>query len=336
MVTAGNTFRVYDTGIESQAHGDHHHNYEYQPGLTKVAYRAKHPGHVVTHGGNTVLFGDGDGSIQVIPTEQIGSSVAPVQRSRTNDPHHGVAVTLEDGTLLSTQGTEDARSVVQARKGDKVIAKTSDCPGVHGEAVARGGAVAFGCENGPVVFHDGTFHKIKAKDPFARTGNLAATHDSPVVLGDYKVKKDAELERPTRVALINTQTEKMNLVDLGSPYWFRSLARGPHGEAMVLTYDGKLALIDPQKGTITKRIPVVAPWKEKKDWQQPGPIVQVAGEQAYVTDAARKQLIVVDLKNGKVTKRHQLSTTPLEMAVTTGAPAEEKEGKDGEHQGHDH
>lgn len=34
MVSDGDTFRVFDTGIELQAHGDHDHAYTYNPGLT--------------------------------------------------------------------------------------------------------------------------------------------------------------------------------------------------------------------------------------------------------------------------------------------------------------
>lgn len=338
MVTTGNAFRVFDTGIESQAHGDHHHNYEFQPGLTKVSYPAQHPGHVVVHGGRTALFGDGDGSVQLIPTEQVGSDVAPVQRTRTKAPHHGVAVALDDGTLLTTHGTEKSRSTVQARRGGRIIDQTTTCPGVHGEAVAHDDAVVFGCENGATVFRDGAFHPIKAKDTYARIGNLAATPQSPVVLGDYKVQPDAELERPTRISLLDTRTDNIRLVDLGSSYAFKSLARGPGGEGLVLTYDGRIAVVDVTSGKVTKRIPAISPWKEPKDWQDPAPSLEVEGDRAYVTDTAKNQLVVIDLRSGKATQRHALSKTPVEIAVTTGSSpdVEETEVEGGRHEGHDH
>ncbi|WP_233542807.1 hypothetical protein [Kocuria tytonis] len=60
-------------------------------------------------------------------------------------------------------------------------------------------------------------------------------------------------------------------VALGSHYWFRSLARGPRGEGLVLTYDGTLNVIDQDTGAVTAKIDVVQPRQEKADWQQPGP-----------------------------------------------------------------
>lgn len=336
LVTDGDRFTVYDTGIEVQPHGDHAHAYTYAPGLTQVSYPSKKAGHVVAHAGRTVLFGDGDGSILSVATEDLGNGSAPTQRSKTKAAHHGVAVALADGSLLHTEGTEDARSTVTVTKDGKTLGTTDDCPGVHGEATAQadrsGDVVVLGCENGPVVWRGGSFHKVPVKDAYARSGNLAGSDDSPVVLGDYKVDKDAETEHPTRVSLIDTRNDSVRLVELGSTYWFRSLARGPEGEALVLTADGKLVVIDPDKGTISKRIPVISAWKEPAEWQDAGPSIKVVGERAYVTDPAKKQLVVVDLASGAVLKRHTLPTAPVEIAVTDGKPA----GKHDEHAGHAH
>ncbi|MCA1387108.1 hypothetical protein I6F34_40800, partial [Bradyrhizobium sp. BRP05] len=41
--------------------------------------------------------------------------------------------------------------------------------------------------------------------------------------------------------------------------------------------------------------PVIEPWKEKDEWQEPGPILKVAGNTAYVTDAEAQKLVAVDL-----------------------------------------
>ncbi|GAB48040.1 hypothetical protein [Mobilicoccus pelagius] len=250
------------------------------------------------------------------------------------------------GSLFTTQGTEESRSVVQVRRGSKVLAQTSNCPGSHGEATAaptaRGDVVVMGCENGPVVFRDGTFHKVPVKGSYARTGNLAGHDRSPIVLGDHKVDKDAEpVERPTRVSLVDTRTATAKLVDLGSAYWFRSLARGPRGEGLVLTYDGRLRVIDVEKGEVTASIPVISPWKEKDDWQEPGPAVKVAGDRAYVTDAEKRSVTVVDVPSRTVVARYGLPATPVEIAVTTGRPQESAAAKPegaghGDTHGHGH
>lgn len=335
MVTDSDTFRVYDAGIQTQRHGDHKHNYEYAAGLTEVSYAAPKAGHVVLHEGLTTLFADGTGDIQVIDSTKIADPQAKVEKYRTDDPHHGVAMELSDGTLFTTQGTSEARSVIQVKKGDTVVAETRDCPGSHGEAVAqptvKGDVVAVGCHNGPVILRDGAFHKVPVKDAYARSGNLFGTPTSPIILGDYKVDKAAELERPTRIAFIDTRADTLSLVDLGSSYWFRSLARGPKGEALVLTYDGTLNILDPATRRVVRKVPVIAPWMEKTDWQEPGPAVKVAGSNAYVTDAEKRKLSIVDIPAGKVTHQFDLAHTPVEIAVVTGqaeAP--------GDHAGHGH
>lgn len=323
VVADGDVFRVFDAGIENVPHGDHGHAYESTPGLTDATYAAPHAGHAVPHGGTTAFFADGDGSVQLVPTAQIGSDVAPVQRFSSQAPHHGVAVAVEDG-LLVTHGTEEARSEVRlVDDAGAVLASTTDCPGVHGEAAAapdgEGDVVLFGCENGPVVFRDGEFHKVAAPDAYARTGNAAGHPESPVVLTDYKTDPDADpVERPTRVALVDTRTDRLRLVDLGSSYWFRSLARGPEGEGVVLTYDGSLTVVDEESAKVTARIPVIAPWQEKDDWQEPGPVLRVVGDTAFVTDAERRELVVADLTSGEVVARHALEHAPTEMVAVTG------------------
>jgi len=325
MVSDSDVFRVHDTGLDAQEHGDHYHYRESAPELTDVTFDASHAGHVVVHNGKTTLFGDGDGSIKTFDSEALKDGTPETKETSTENPHHGVALELADGALFTTQGTEEERNTVQVLNEDgSVKAETTDCPGVHGEAAAAPGkttdTVMVGCENGPVIYRDGEFHKVSVADAYSRSGNLAGSEESPIVLGDYKVDEDAEQERPTRVALFDTRDDSHQLVDLGSSYWFRSLARGPEGEALVLTYDGKLNVIDEKTGTVAQKIDVIEPWEEKEDWQEGGPAVRVAGSNAYVTDAENKKLHVVDLSEGKVAKSIDLPETPVEMAVVTGKP----------------
>lgn len=343
FVTDGDQFLVYDTGIRARPHGDHAHYYESEPGLTSQVYDMPLAGHATPHDGWTTLFSDGTGRIVSIPSDKVADPGPLAEETKTDAPHHGVALKLSDDTLLTTQGTESERHTVQVKDGDKVVAETTDCPGTHGEAVAKptekGDVVLLGCTNGPVVYRDGAFHKVTPPDAWARTGNSAGSHASPIVLTDYKVEKDAKLERPTRVALVDTVKDKLDLVELGSSYWFRSLARGAHGEALVLTYDGNVTVIDPATKKVIKRIKAIAPWQEKDKWQLPGPSIKVAGHDVYVTDAENRKLVVVDLEKGEVEKTFDLPHTPVEIAVTTGSAQTEDEhdhAHEGEGEGHHH
>ncbi|GGS47171.1 zinc metallochaperone AztD [Streptomyces griseoviridis] len=271
--------------------------------LTGIEYPGAKPGHVVRHAGKTVLFTDGTGEVNVFDPADLSSGTKPEGRTYTTaEAHHGVAIELAGGDLLTTLGTEEKRTgALVLDENDKEIARNEDCPGVHGEAAARNEAVAVGCEDGVLLYKDGKFTKIDAPDDYGRIGNQAGSDTSPVLLGDYKTDPDAELERPTRISLIDTEKAKLTLVDLGTSYSFRSLARGPEGEALVLGTDGALRVIDPATGDIERKIPAVGAWQEPLDWQQPRPTLFVRGDTAYVSEPAEKALHAIDLTTGKKT-----------------------------------
>lgn len=181
---------------------------------------------------------------------------------------------------------------------------------------------------------------------YQRSGNLAGTKASSIVLGDHKVDADAdaEQERPTEIALIDSVQDTLTTVDLGSSYWFRSLARGPEGESLVLTYDGELNILD-ESGKILHEVKAIEPWEEKAEWQQPGPILKSADGLAYITNAEQQKLVIVDIEKGTVERTLDLPVAPVEMVVVTGhaesstehADHSDHEGHEDEgHEGHDH
>ncbi|KFC49413.1 hypothetical protein GY12_28150, partial [Micrococcus luteus] len=149
---------------------------------------------------------------------------------------------------------------------------------------------------------------------YQRSGNLFGLHDSPIVLGDYKVEEEPKeaVERPTKIALIAP-------APMSSPPWtsappmFRSLGRAEDGSAVVLTYDGEVNVIDEETGEVTAEYPGDRAWKEKDEWQEPGPILKVAGNTAYVTDAEAKKLVAVDLETGETVLEKDLEFAPVEM-----------------------
>ena len=320
LVSGGDGFRVLDTGTWGQGHDDHAHHYTQQPQLTDVTFPARTPGHVVVHDGRTALFDDGTGEVTVLDSEDVADGPSDdARRHTTPHPHHGVAVELPDGTLVVSDGTEDARTGVRALDADgREVAATDACPGVHGESVAAGGTVGVGCQDGVVVLHDGVFTKVTSPDAYGRIGNQSGSPVSPVVLGDYKVDADAELERPTRVSLVDTRTATLRLVDLPASYSFRSLARGDEGEALVLGTDGALHVVDPSTGTLVRSVPVVAPWQEPLRWQEPRPAVTVHAGTAYVTEPPTRSIHAVDLATGEIYRSVELDVVPDEVAVASG------------------
>ena len=318
LVSGNLGWQVLDLGSWGHDHGDHAHHYTGDPGLTGVLLEAAEAGHVVVHDGITTLFDDGTGTITVFDPEDLADGVPEVTTATTDEAHHGVAVQLADRNLLMTVGDEESRSGVRlVGPSGTALAETDDCPGVHGEAFAENAAV-FGCEDGAVVVDGRDIAKVSSPDPYGRIGNQAGSDVSPILLGDYKTDPDAELERPTQVSLIDTRDASLRLVDLGTSYSFRSLARGPEGEALVLGTDGAIHVIDPETGKRAATIDVVGRWREPLDWQQPRPALHVVGETAYVTDPRRDRVHVVDLDRGTVTASLDLPHTPNEIVANAG------------------
>ncbi|MFE2094567.1 zinc metallochaperone AztD [Streptomyces sp. NPDC059460] len=269
--------------------------------LTDMEYKGPKPGHVVRHAGKTVLFTDGTGEVNVFDPADLSGGKKPEGRTYTSaEAHHGVAIELANGELLSTLGTEEKRTgALVLDENNKEITRNEKCPGVHGEAAAQDEAIAVGCEDGILIYKDGKFTKVDAPDNYGRIGNQAGSDASPVLLGDYKTDREAELERPTRISLIDTEKKKLRLVDLGTSYSFRSLARSPEGEALVLGTDGAIHVIDQTSGEVEKKISAVGKWQEPLDWQQARPTLFVRDDTAYVSDPSKKALHAIDLATGK-------------------------------------
>ncbi|MER7775907.1 zinc metallochaperone AztD [Streptomyces sp. NPDC096191] len=303
VISTDTGFRVFDAARQE---------------FTDAEFKGAKPGHVVRHGGKTVLFTDGTGEVNVLDPADLAGGKQPKTRSYTSaEPHHGVAIELADGELVTTLGTEEKRTgALVLDKDGKEIARAENCPGVHGEAAAQGEVVGLGCEDGVLLYKDGEFTKVDAPDDYARTGNQAGSDASPILLGDYKTDPEAELERPTRISLIDTRTAKMKLVDLGTSYSFRSLARGPHGEALVLGTNGVLHVIDPETGKVKKKIDAVGDWTEPLDWQQPRPTLFVRDHTAYVSDPGKRQLHSFDLDSGEKVTSVTLPKATNELSGT--------------------
>ncbi|MGC5615597.1 zinc metallochaperone AztD [Georgenia sp. Z1491] len=333
-------FQLLDAGAWAEPHGDHSHYYTAPPALTEQLVEADMPGHVVPHEGRTALFDDATGEIVVLDSSAVADEDAEGRTYTTPSPHHGVALELTDGSLVVSEGTEDARTGIRVLdEAGEEIAASDECPGVHGEATAEGEVVVIGCEDGALVYSGGEITHVDSPDEYGRIGNQAGSDVSPIVLGDYKTDQDAELERPERVSLIDTTTGELSLVDLPSSYSFRSLARGDDGEALVLGTDGNLHVIDPATGELTASHPVVEPWEEPVEWQEPRPALWVHDGTAYVTEPATGSIHAVDILTGEVWNTAELEVTPNEVNGISGnveAGSTEFGAGEDDHEGHDH
>jgi hypothetical protein len=228
---------------------------------------------------------------------------------------------LEDGTLLTTVGTEESRSgaIALEPKGSSFeqVAANDACPGIHGEGTAAEEAVVFGCEDGALLYRDGAFEKLQAPDEYGRMGNAYVSETSPLIVGDYNTDPDAEGYLLDTVTLIDTEKSTLKPVALpeGVEYTFRDVARGPEDLAYILATDGSIHVLDPATGEITEEFPVVKPWEGPAEWQDPHPAIKVNGDIAYVTEPAANAVHAVDLTSGEITATVELDEQPNEIAI---------------------
>ncbi|MDP4332230.1 hypothetical protein Q7F20_02510, partial [Curtobacterium sp. A7_M15] len=280
LVTVPSGFRVLDTAAD--------------PALTDAVFPADTGGHAVVHGDHTALFADGTGQVTTFDnTELDGAELPDTETTESEAAHHGVAIVLEDGTLLTTIGDEESRSGVRALDEDgKETARSEECPNVHGEGAVEGDVAVFGCTDGALVYDDGAFTKIDAPTEYGRTGNLFTTDTSSIALGDYNDDPDSEGYLLHQIALIDAAAGSYRVADVpeGVGYTFRDLARGPEDEAVVLGDDGALHTFDTSSGELLDSFPVIDPWEGPAEWQDAHPALKVVGDVAYVTDPAERKV----------------------------------------------
>ena len=312
MVTTSKGFQVLDAGTSAA-----------EPELTDLVFPASKPGHVVTHGGKTVLYADGTSDSTIFDTDALLASTDALPEVQTIpgvEAHHGVSIALTDGTFLTTVGNADGRNGVVAKDASgATLAESADCPGVHGEGTAKDEVVVFGCENGALVYDGGTFTKLTAPDqPYGRMGNAYVSEGSALIVGDYKDDRDAEGYLLHRVALIDTASKTQRVIDLpeGVEYTFRDIARGPGDLGYILATDGSIHVLDPSTGELTASYPVIGAWEGPAEWQDAHPAIKVSGDIAYVTEPAKNAVHAVDLTTGEVVKSVTLDQTPNEIALT--------------------
>lgn len=125
---------------------------------------AAKPGHVVSAAGQTAFFDDSTGMVSFVGTDSLGDGHLKIEEVQLPEAHHGIAVPLDGGGLLASLGSGGARTGAAVLDADGTeLLRSDECPGLHGEAAAAG-SLAFGCEDGMLVYRDGSFHKVASPD----------------------------------------------------------------------------------------------------------------------------------------------------------------------------
>lgn len=338
------TVQLIDAGIRSKAHGDHEDAAHTDPSVVDGAIEVPAPSHVVAHGDHAAVFADGDASITMVPVEdgapkRLAAEGEPVS---AGDAHHGVAVPIGDELIASLgdgKGPDrDRRIGAQVIGGDGAQAEAfKDCPDLHGEFSPDDDTVLFGCLDGvlKVHKHDGSWEAEKIDGPTKggedeRTGTVVGQHGATRVLGDYS---------DGTVVVIDTEKDTTTPVEV--PGGVATVAWDPYWEqGLVLTKDGVLHAIDPEKAEVTDSVDATE--KFRTESEDGGRAVIAAGENyAYVLNPTSKEIVEVGVSRDglKAGRSMALDFTPRDLTVV-GLAALGEEG-DGEHEegkdeDHDH
>ncbi|MBK0422076.1 hypothetical protein JD292_08310 [Leucobacter sp. CSA2] len=298
------------------------------PKLSSVVIPAKKAGHVVVHGDLTAVYDDATAATRVLDTKAItrlGDGVRATQLEHQGAaPHHGVSVPLEDGTILTTVGTEQARTGVarfEPHEGHWHSLESNDaCPAVHGEGVAAKEVAVFGCEDGVLLHSGDAFVKLPAEAPGGRTSAVFASAVSPIAVGSLTRDPKAKSIMIDALTLIDTAKQSQRTVPLAGTerVTFRGVARGEDGRAYLLSADGGLRELDLGAGTLGSAHPVIAPWEPPTKWEDAYPALIVHGGTAYVTEPASNSVHAIDLATGKQIASAKLSAAPTEFALVAG------------------
>lgn len=317
----GGTTLVLDAGSYAQGHDDHFHYFTRTPAMRPDVIEGDTPVHVVGHHGQVAIFNDGDGTVDVFDEIGLTAGGLTIDTLSANMAHHGVAVPVHDGYLVTSSpdgGLPD--TVLQTdREGNEVAAYTGVCPGLHGEA-AFGELIAFGCATGVVLVdpeaQTTTFIPNPAGAGENRVGSLFAAGDS--LVGNWG---------PNAFSIIDG--EGLTITPIDAEGTVAGIARGPEEQVIVLTTDGAIHVFD-ETGVETAHIEAIAAFELPEGHGVTRPGLAVAGETLAITDVAGERLVLVDLHAGAVAGEFSLSGTPTAIVATGLSPI----GAD--HEDHDH
>jgi hypothetical protein len=92
---------------------------------------------------------------------------------------------------------------------------------------------------------------------------------------------------------------------------------GSEGSPVVLgdyKKDADAELERPEKGKVTRTIPVMDQWREPLEWQQPRPAIFVRDHTAYVSDPSARKLHAIDVESGEQLASATLPKAPNELS----------------------
>jgi len=323
-----NKVAVIASGVEVADHGDHGDLRLTAPALTDAVLTGDRPVHFVEHEGQVAVFYDGEGAARLYSEAALLDGDTNGREVRTAAPHHGVAIPMDDHTLITQPNADDPTALpaglwVLDAQGEK-LGDFHPCPDLHGEA-SSGNIVAIACGTGLLLAREGasgpdiTFLPYGANLPEGKATTLLGGSGFQYFLGNYGAD---------RVVIIDPSVaDAFRLVDLPTRRVHFAVDPQRPKFAYVFTEDGNLLQLDILSAAITGSLRLTEPYSMDGEWNLPRPRVAVAGGEIAVTDPLEGLIHIVDAQSFAKTREIAVEGAPFNIVAVGGA---------GETHGHHH
>jgi hypothetical protein len=271
------------------------------------------------------IFFDGSGMVRWLRESDLASGNPRITfEANSGRPHHGVSMTVLAGStpFFVHSVANDAGSptgvAVRNQQGQVVTqVAVGDCPGVHGNsAIVSGGVI--GCNNGMVLVRPSgssvTAQKITLTGDMTGLAlrNAYAAAGASFIVGQFAAFPGQPAQRV--FAIIDPATGAVNRLPAlptgVSDHW--RAVEPVNGQVVLLGTNGALYVFDGSTRQLQHSVPnVVPPITSGASAHQ----FAVAENLAAVASPTRGEVVLVDLRNGSVTRRITVGGAPSRLAL---------------------
>ncbi|MFC9834597.1 ABC transporter [Rhodococcus sp. NPDC127530] len=299
---AGGAVHVLDAGSWTIDHGDHTHSYT-KPPFELGALAGGKPTHVIEGDDKVATFFNGDGVARVIDFAALRKDSIDVGTVVDADaPHHGVALPIADGFVVShsaADGTDSRPGTFEVHTADGEVQQSFDtaCPNMHGTAVSDTNVLA-ACDDGLFVATTAAGAWTSEKVPYP-AGIDAATRPTSFRGHDgLPIHVAAAGPAATNDGVLVFDARTRGWTHVRTPDRVLSVAPAGDGRSVfTVLADGTFRVYDTTTGAETASSHVLAaPYDWSTESAAP-PAVVVGGSRAYVSDPASKTVTEIDFRD---------------------------------------
>ena len=335
-----NLVSFIDSGLYTEDHGDHLHDYQEAPSLLSFMLTNVKPTHFEAGEGRALIFNDGSdesvSSVSVFSAASIADGETLFEVNRETNMH-GAAKLIDDNLFVTHRDASITDTTLPAEverySVNEDVATFEErydakCPGLHGAGYNHE-TLIFGCSDGilAIDLHDEDYTATKfgspeSMDDGSRIGSVYAHHDVEALVTKAGSQLFATVIEEGAVSY-----EEL-ILDEGVTALSQNFT--PNGEFFWVAGDNaKIYLWDVEESWATSTSFTISDSEITSIFVAPS----TASHQLYVLDVINQQVITVDYESGIIEGLIDLDFTPSGLAWM-GLPEHDH---DDEHEGeHDH